>query len=138
MKFHRYVPNFVIQGGCPSTRDLDSDQVVAAAGNRLPDGHGRCKLYHRQEYTTNPNLSRRRRIAMARSMNPDSAGSQFYLCLGPQHNLDCYTVFGQTIRVKTSSRTSCWRRHRNHRNRTPTKRRGHAKRRLGIEGRTYG
>ena len=34
-------------------------------------------------------------------MNPDSAGSQFYLCLGPQHNLDSgYTVFGQTIEGK--------------------------------------
>lgn len=35
---------------------------------------------------------------MARSQNPDSAGSQFYFCLGAQHMLDSgYTVFGQTI-----------------------------------------
>ena len=32
---------------------------------------------------------------------PDSAGSQFYFCLGPQHGLDGgYTVFGQTIEGK--------------------------------------
>ena len=38
---------------------------------------------------------------MARSQHPDSAGSQFYLCLGPQHFLDPnYTVFGQTIEGK--------------------------------------
>lgn len=35
---------------------------------------------------------------MARSSMPDSAGSQFYFCLGPQHFLDTdYTVFGDTI-----------------------------------------
>ena len=35
---------------------------------------------------------------MARSQNPDSAGSQFYLCLGAQPFLDSgYTVFGQTV-----------------------------------------
>ena len=34
-------------------------------------------------------------------MNPDSAGSQFYFCLGAQHNLDSgYTVFGQTLEGK--------------------------------------
>lgn len=31
-------------------------------------------------------------------MDPDSAGSQFYFCLGAQHNLDSgYTVFGTTV-----------------------------------------
>ena len=35
---------------------------------------------------------------IARSMDPDSAGSQFYFCLGAQHNLDSgYTVFGTTV-----------------------------------------
>lgn len=33
LKFHRYVPGFVIQGGCPNTRELDSEQVKAAEGN---------------------------------------------------------------------------------------------------------
>lgn len=33
LKFHRYVPGFVIQGGCPNTRPLDSEQVKAAEGN---------------------------------------------------------------------------------------------------------
>lgn len=103
LKFHRYVPNFVIQGGCPNTRDLDSDQVVAAAGNPFAGlGTGGPGYTIKQEYTTNPNNSHEDgALAMARSMNPDSAGSQFYLCLGPQHNLDSgYTVFGQTIEGK--------------------------------------
>ena len=52
----------------------------------------------RQEYSTNPNNSHvDGALAMARSQNPDSAGSQFYFCLGPQHGLDSgYTVFGTT------------------------------------------
>ena len=38
---------------------------------------------------------------MARSQDPNSAGSQFYFCLGPQHVLDSgYTVFGATIEGK--------------------------------------
>ena len=38
---------------------------------------------------------------MARSQHPDSAGSQFYFCLGAQHALDSgYTVFGSTIEGK--------------------------------------
>ena len=50
------------------------------------------------EYDTNPNNSHvDGALAMARSQHPDSAGSQFYLCLGPQHALDDgYTVFGVT------------------------------------------
>ncbi|KKL20652.1 hypothetical protein LCGC14_2453270, partial [marine sediment metagenome] len=37
-------------------------------------------------------------VAMARSADPDSAGSQFYICLAPQPSLDGkYTVFGQVV-----------------------------------------
>ena len=36
LKFHRYVPGFVIQGGCPNTRDMTEQQV--AAGVAGPDG----------------------------------------------------------------------------------------------------
>ncbi len=101
LKFHRYVPGFVIQGGCPKTRDLDSAQVKAA-GPFAGLGTGNPGYSIKEEYTTNPNNKHEDgALAMARSQNPDSAGSQFYLCLGPQHMLDSgYTVFGQTIEGK--------------------------------------
>ncbi len=100
LKFHRYVPGFVIQGGCPNTRALDPEKVKAAAGNPMAGlGTGGPGYTIKQEYTTNPHNSHEDgALAMARSQHPDSAGSQFYLCLGPQHALDSgYTVFGQTI-----------------------------------------
>lgn len=100
LKFHRFVENFVIQGGDPNTRDMDPADVVA--GRPGPDGYpgtGGPGYRIKQEYTTNPHNSHvDGALAMARSQNPDSAGSQFYFCLGPQHFLDSgYTVFGTTI-----------------------------------------
>ena len=100
LKFHRYVPGFVIQGGCPNTREMSSAEV--ASGRPGPDGMpgtGGPGYRIRHEYDTNPNNSHDDgALAMARSQHPDSAGSQFYLCLGPQHGLDAdYTVFGQTV-----------------------------------------
>lgn len=82
LTFHRYVPGFVIQGGDPD-------------GN----GTGGPGYRIKAEFATNPNNSHEDgALAMARSMQPDSAGSQFYFCLGPQHALDSgYTVFGQTL-----------------------------------------
>ena len=82
LTFHRYVPNFVIQGGDPK-------------GN----GTGGPGYRIQPEFTTNPNNSLEDgALAMARSSNPDSAGSQFYFCLGAQHFLvPNYTVFGQTL-----------------------------------------
>lgn len=100
LKFHRYVPGFVIQGGCPNTREMTSEEV--ASGMRGPygmPGTGGPGYRIRQEYSTNPRNSHvDGALAMARSQDPDSAGSQFYFCLGPQHALDSgYTVFGTTI-----------------------------------------
>lgn len=100
LKFHRYVPGFVIQGGCPNTRDMTPEQV--AAGQMGPDGQpgtGGPGWNIQEEFSTNPNNSHEDgTLAMARSMDPNSAGSQFYFCLGPQHNLDSgYTVFGSTV-----------------------------------------
>lgn len=100
LKFHRYVPGFVIQGGDPNTRDMSSQDV--AQGKMGPDGMpgtGGPGYRIKQEFTTNPRNSHDDgALAMARSQAPDSAGSQFYFCLGPQHGLDSgYTVFGQTL-----------------------------------------
>jgi len=51
------------------------------------------------EWRTNPNNRHEDgTLAMARSQSPDSAGSQFYFCLGPQSFLDAnYTVFGNPV-----------------------------------------
>ena len=100
LKFHRYVPGFVIQGGCPNTRAMTPEQVARGeAGPTGRPGTGGPGYRIRQEFTTNPRNSHDDgALAMARSADPDSAGSQFYFCLGPQHGLDSgYTVFGRTV-----------------------------------------
>ena len=96
LKFHRYVPDFVIQGGCPHTRDRSAEDVINGNGPFGTGGPGYCI---KEEFSTNPNNHHvDGALAMARSQDPNSAGSQFYFCLGPQDFLDPnYTVFGNTI-----------------------------------------
>ena len=100
LKFHRYVPGFVIQGGCPNTRGLTSEEVVEKAKNPYAGlGTGGPGYTIKEEFSTNPNNKHLDgTVAMARSQDPNSAGSQFYICLGAQPFLDDgYTVFGQTV-----------------------------------------
>jgi peptidylprolyl isomerase/peptidyl-prolyl cis-trans isomerase B (cyclophilin B) len=79
LNFHRVVPGFVVQGGCPK-------------GN----GSGGPGYHLKAEFNERPHLTGT--LAMARTPDPDSAGSQFYICLAPQPGLDReYTVFGQTV-----------------------------------------
>ena len=100
LKFHRYVPGFVIQGGCPNTREMTQEEVASGMpGPFGRPGTGGPGYRIKHEYDSNPRNSHvDGALAMARSQMPDSAGSQFYFCLGAQHGLDSgYTVFGTTL-----------------------------------------
>ena len=84
--FHRVIPGFMIQGGDPNSKD----------GDRLNDGLGGPGYTLEAEFNQKPHL--RGTLAMARGPQPNSAGSQFYICHQPQPHLDGqYTVFGQAI-----------------------------------------
>ena len=84
--FHRVVPNFVIQGGDILSRDAQ----------RANDGQGNPGFTVPAEF--NPRIHARGTLAMARSNDPNSAGSQFYIALSRLTQLDNrYTVFGEVI-----------------------------------------
>jgi peptidyl-prolyl cis-trans isomerase B (cyclophilin B) len=79
LSFHRVVPDFVVQGGCPK-------------GN----GTGGPGYQIKAEFNKQKHV--RGTLAMARSQDPDSAGSQFYICYGTTPHLDGqYTVFGRVV-----------------------------------------
>jgi peptidyl-prolyl cis-trans isomerase B (cyclophilin B) len=79
LTFHRYVPGFVIQGGDPTGT-----------------GTGGSKKTIPLEITKHKHVTGA--LGMARSADPNSASSQFYICLADATNLDGgYTVFGRVI-----------------------------------------
>jgi peptidyl-prolyl cis-trans isomerase B (cyclophilin B) len=85
LNFHRVEPNFVIQGGCP--------QGTGTGGYIDESGRER-----RIKLEISPELKHDAAgaVAMARSSNPDSASSQFYITLAPTPFLDMnYAVFGR-------------------------------------------
>ncbi len=83
--FHRIVKGFMIQGGDPLTKD-------PAAEARWGTGDPGYKV--NAEFNDRPHV--RGVISMARAQDPDSAGSQFFICLAEARFLDRqYTAFGK-------------------------------------------
>jgi cyclophilin family peptidyl-prolyl cis-trans isomerase len=83
--FHRIVPGFVIQSGDPNTKN---------AANRSRWGTGGPGWTVKAEF--NKNKHSRGALSMARSQDPNSAGSQFFIVLKDSTFLDGqYTVFGR-------------------------------------------
>lgn len=75
--FHRVEPGFVVQGGDPTGTG------TGGSGKKLP------AEFNKRKHVKGT-------VAMARTNDPNSADSQFYICLGPAPFLDNqYTVFGQ-------------------------------------------
>jgi peptidyl-prolyl cis-trans isomerase B (cyclophilin B) len=85
--FHRVIKGFMIQGGCPNTK----------AGESGMPGTGGPGWKVKAEFNKKPHV--RGVISMARSSDPDSAGSQFFLCHGNAGFLDGkYTAFGELVK----------------------------------------
>ena len=85
--FHRIVPGFVIQGGDPNTREVNNKNKWGTGG---PGWNIRAEF--------NKNKHSRGAVSMARSQDPHSAGSQFFIVLKDSNFLDGqYTVFGRVI-----------------------------------------
>ncbi|MGA2557874.1 MAG: peptidylprolyl isomerase [Verrucomicrobiota bacterium] len=86
--FHRIVKGFMVQGGDPLTKDPKQE-------GRWGTGDPGYKI--KAEFSDKPHV--RGVISMARSSDPHSAGSQFFICLADARFLDKqYTAFGQVIK----------------------------------------
>ena len=84
--FHRIIKGFMIQGGCPFTKE----------GARGMPGTGDPGYKIKAEFNDRPHV--RGVISMARSQDPNSAGSQFFIVHGDARFLDNqYTAFGKLV-----------------------------------------
>jgi peptidyl-prolyl cis-trans isomerase B (cyclophilin B) len=84
--FHRVIPGFMIQGGDPNSRNPD----------RSMHGTGGPGYKVKAEFNSKPH--KRGIVSMARANDPDSAGSQFFICVAEATFLDWqYTVFGEVV-----------------------------------------
>lgn len=84
--FHRVIPRFMIQGGDPNSKQPD----------RSKHGQGGPGYTIKAEFNNKPH--KRGTLSMARAADPDSAGSQFFICVADSAFLDGkYTVFGEVV-----------------------------------------
>ena len=87
--FHRVIPGFMIQGGCPNTKDASKGKGAHGTG-----GPG-----YNVNAEFNDTSHKRGIVSMARSQDPNSAGSQFFIVVADSTFLDRqYTAFGKVVR----------------------------------------
>lgn len=88
LAFHRVIPDFVIQGGCPHTRE----GAKGTPGTGGPGWKIKC------ETAGNPHKHKLGALSMAHA-GKDTGGSQFFICNGsaPSHLDGVHTVFGQCV-----------------------------------------
>ena len=84
--FHRVIPGFMIQGGDPNSKNSDrSSHGMGGPGHKV-----------KAEFNSTPH--KRGIVSMARANDPDSAGSQFFICVADANFLDWqYTAFGEVV-----------------------------------------
>jgi cyclophilin family peptidyl-prolyl cis-trans isomerase len=88
-RVHRVEPGFVVQFGDPQSKTLSMDHPKMGTGG---PGYTIKAEFNRRPFD-------RGVLGMARTNDPDSAGSQVYLMLGPAHFLNGkYTAFGRVVR----------------------------------------
>jgi peptidyl-prolyl cis-trans isomerase B (cyclophilin B) len=86
--FHRVIPGFMIQGGDPNTKDPKKPETYGLGGP--------CEKL-KAEFNDTPH--RRGIVSMARTNDPNSAGSQFFIVVKESSFLDGqYTVFGEVVK----------------------------------------
>jgi peptidyl-prolyl cis-trans isomerase B (cyclophilin B) len=84
--FHRVIPGFMIQGGDPNSKDPDKSK----------HGMGGPGYTIKAEFNEKPH--KKGTLSMARAAHPDSAGSQFFICVADAPFLNKqYTVFGEVV-----------------------------------------
>jgi peptidyl-prolyl cis-trans isomerase B (cyclophilin B) len=92
--FHRVIPNFMIQGGDPNTKNSLRKDTYGQGGPKDEKGN---PILLKAEFSDIPH--KRGIVSMARANERDTAGSQFFIVVEPSHFLDGkYTAFGEVVR----------------------------------------